>query len=289
MEKTIEITTKIGCSLFCEFCPQKKLINEYKKKSDEFTMTFDTFKTCIDKIPKNIVIDFSGMCEPWLNKECTKMMKYAVDSGHQINIYTTLVGVNIDDYTAIKETNYKTLVLHIPDEEENSHFNLSESYLSILKTALNDIIAGELRVNNFSCHGKVHPLIKDLVEMSGVKVMSEMYDRAGNVDSNKVQGVEKEKKGRLICTYCGGDTLNRNVLLPNGIVLMCCMDYGMEFVLGNLLDGSYDEICRGINKSKYRKKMKSIQNGDILCRHCHVSENYYKYMLKKCVRFFGIK
>jgi len=32
----------------------------------------------------------------------------------------------------------------------------------------------------------------------------------------------------------GQDRIFRNVLLPNGDVVLCCMDYGLDHILGNL-------------------------------------------------------
>ena len=48
---SIEITTKIGCSCMCEYCPQTMLIKEYrgdkKEKKKDTMMSFDVFKKCI--------------------------------------------------------------------------------------------------------------------------------------------------------------------------------------------------------------------------------------------------
>jgi hypothetical protein len=39
---------------------------------------------------------------------------------------------------------------------------------------------------------------------------------------------------REIHEFCD-NRLESNILLPNGDLLICCMDYGMEYVFGNLL------------------------------------------------------
>ncbi len=36
------------------------------------------FQKCLDKMPADVKIIFVGMCDPWLNLECTKMVKYAL-------------------------------------------------------------------------------------------------------------------------------------------------------------------------------------------------------------------
>ena len=78
----LEITTRIGCNVNCIYCPQKRLVSRYVETAQGgpiIEMTLDTFKVCIDKLPQDTRIDFSGMAEPWLNrseerrvgKECT--------------------------------------------------------------------------------------------------------------------------------------------------------------------------------------------------------------------------
>jgi adenine C2-methylase RlmN of 23S rRNA A2503 and tRNA A37 len=71
----LEITTRIGCRVNCKFCPQKKLLDHYKENSHNIiqknVLSFKNFKKCIDKVPSSVRIDFSGMAEPWLNKDCT--------------------------------------------------------------------------------------------------------------------------------------------------------------------------------------------------------------------------
>lgn len=273
----IEITTKIGCSLNCRYCPQDLLINSYystnnKENNIELLdiMNFKIFKECIDKIPPNIDIHFSGMCEPWQNPECTKMILYAYNKGHSIHVFTTLQGMSRDDYLKIRELDLKSFVLHIPDSEYNSKFKIDDSYLNLLREVIKDTIDGRFKISYYSCHGNVHESIKELIEFSKIPINNQMFDRAGNLHEEGIIS-SKEKKGQIICKWCGGNALNKNVLLPNGVVLLCCMDYGMEFPLGNLLNQKFDEISEGKTKKHYRMLLKSESLGKILCRHCHRS------------------
>ena len=52
----------IGCPLMCTYCPQDNLRDAYG--DDVKYMTFDTFRTAIDRLPWDVRIDFSGMAEP---------------------------------------------------------------------------------------------------------------------------------------------------------------------------------------------------------------------------------
>jgi hypothetical protein len=58
-----------------------------------------------------------------------------------------------------------------------------------------------------------------------------------------------------------------NVLLPNGDVVLCCNDYGMQHVLGNLLTDTYESLFRGKEFRKVVAGMKDDKS-EILCRYC---------------------
>lgn len=274
MRKMLEITTEIGCKLNCRYCPQKTLVRAYaagEKRATErpMMMTFELFKTCIDKVPQEIDIHFSGMCEPWQNPDCTRMMCYAHEKGHRIHVFTTLVGMRRIDYLQMKKNAPETLVLHIPDAEGNSHFTFDIGWLQVFSEVMRDQAVGALNVHSFSCHGTVHPMLRVAVEASGLPVNSLMYDRAGNVESPCDIYVDQQLQGPLICRWCGGTALDKNVLLPDGTVLLCCMDYGMRYPLGNLFRQSYEDIDEGMQKKDYRERLSDETRGKMLCRSCY--------------------
>jgi hypothetical protein len=42
---------------------------------------------------------------------------------------------------------------------------------------------------------------------------------------------------------CGCDErLYHNIMLPNGDVSLCCMDYGLEEICGNLFESDYNDV-----------------------------------------------
>ena len=110
----LEITTKIGCRVNCEYCPQAKLIREYHKRSEITLMSLDIFRTCIEKLPSTIDLHFSGMCEPWLNLECADMILHANERGHRILVSTTLAGLTVADIERIDSIDFKKFNVHLP-------------------------------------------------------------------------------------------------------------------------------------------------------------------------------
>lgn len=269
-EKMMEITTYLGCPLECKYCPQKLLKKSYKGGNIRTRMmSYETFVACVDKIPVDVDIHFSGMCEPWTNHACSSMVKYAAEKGHKIYIFTTMVGMKKSDYQMLKEVNVESIILHIPDEDNNSKFPQDVKYYKLLREALMDIKDGIFKVDAFSCHGPVKAEIRQMVRETGIKIMRSINDRAGNLESEGSNiSHQFYESGSIICRFCNGDRLDKNVLMPDGSVYLCCMDYGLEYPLGNLLDGNFIDVSEGKMKQTYRERLKNADKGMILCRKC---------------------
>jgi len=96
----IEITTCFPCPNRCPYCPQDDWIKAYK---DVNILTLSNFKKILKNVPKNVVIDFAGFAEPFVNPECADMMIYARNEGHQVNINSTLVGASEENLERVKD------------------------------------------------------------------------------------------------------------------------------------------------------------------------------------------
>ncbi len=258
---TLEITTRVGCKNNCRYCPQGALVEAYKKRSSIYEMSLDTFKRCLDKVPKEVRIDFSGMAEPWLNPVCTEMVVHAHDAGFSLAVYTTLVGMNLVDIDALTKIPFRVFEVHLPDQDSYTNIKVTGEYLEKLKKISNSNISGL----GYMTIGKVHPAVKEVVSE---KVKEHpIIDRAGNV--KEIEGVQSNErlKGIIRCISCG-KLLNHNVMLPNGDIILCCMDYGLKHVLGNLLEVDYEKL---FHTSGYRLLQRKLNDDslDILCRYCH--------------------
>ena len=58
----MEISTVMGCSVNCEFCPQDVLLKKYyeRDKNRQRVMTIDNFKKILEHTPDDCIIDFSA-------------------------------------------------------------------------------------------------------------------------------------------------------------------------------------------------------------------------------------
>ena len=246
---TMEITTIVpekGCVVDCAFCPQRTL---EKKYTGERILTLDNFKHLIERIPKQVRITFSGFIEPWMNKNCTDMLLHAHAQGHPVSVFTTGVGMSVEDCERIVDIPYAGnpnggFVLHLPDAEELAKHPMTPGY----KKTLQWFQENQYRIRNFSTMsmGEIHP---DAQGFNNVNYY-QMFDRAGNLSREAILKPELDKiKDRWIRIHhkdertCGCvEHLYHNVLLPNGDVSLCCMDYDLDHIIGNLYQQTYEEI-----------------------------------------------
>ena len=244
----LEITTHIGCPIDCLDCPQSLLKSVYKGKK---TMDFEDFKKAIDKVPQGTRIDFSGMCEPFVNRRAADMILYAYEKGFPIALYSTLQGATMEDWGKLKDVSYEICTIHLPDADGRSHFNITHEYLKVLQ---------KWNAHFYSIHGRLDERVKPFLHH--YNFITYMHDRAGNVECREHITIDPER--RLWCVTSGRE-MNHNVLLPNGEVIMCCMDYGMTGRFGNLFTQTYEEV---LNSDEAKRMRATLDQGESICRHC---------------------
>lgn len=262
---SLEITTTIPCTNFCTYCPQSLLIKKYGKKDQN--MTFDTFKTCIDKVPKNVHITFAGYAESFMNPLCIDFIEYANSIGRTINIYTTLVDLTIEQTRRLAKCNINALVLHLPDNTNQMKANVDDNYCDVLK-----LVTAILPVTSSHVYGKLHNKLVGLIRPSEFELTNQhLHTRANNVDSNKIALKPHDWiPGKIKCGVIvreNGSIIDINVLLPNGDVTLCCMNYDLSHIIGNLLRMEYNDL---FTSDEYKRVERGLNDDsiDILCRTC---------------------
>ena len=249
---TLEITTSIppkGCVVDCAFCPQRLLMQKYDSVK---TLTYESFVKIIDKLPKEIRITFSGFTEPFLNQRTADMILYAHSKGHRISVFTTGVGLTIEDIKKIKHIDFANgpnsgFCLHLPDEERIAKHPITPKYIETIEY----IKSVENEIKGFyvmSMGSEIHNSVRHIYPTA---YLPTFWSRAGNLLGEAIIKPELEKiKDRFNHMEHGDknmtcnciETLYHNVLLPDGRVSLCCMDYGLEQILGNLFEQEYDDI-----------------------------------------------
>ena len=258
---SVEVTLKMGCSIDCRYCPQKLLLGRYfqNDKQRKKVMDMETFQTVLTRVKQGGTIVFSGMSEPFSNEDCLEMLVYASDKGYRIMLLTTLVGCNRYAIDKMAGIDFDGITLHLPDQEENSHITVSDEYISLVKYAHE-----KLKITSYSCHGTLHPKMKNAVDET-IYISSVIMNRAGNLS----EGIKKAPKGEIVCMVGNNGRYGNWTpeILPDGTVLLCCMDYGMRHILGNVNTMDAGEMMEGEEYQKIKCGMKD-DSEDILCRYC---------------------
>ena len=237
----------VGCPLMCTFCPQDNLRTEYGDKTKY--MKLDDLHTVLKKLPNNTRIDFSGMSEPWANPACTDMLRLTLDMGFPIAIYSTLYGMTdpevVRDLLESHKKQVQVLTLHLPDANGNMKgWKLSDEWIHALKTLSYTKLNVQIDAMTMDKNGVVHPSLQDLVPRLNGWVG---HTRADSLDTDQVKGqvVMQTPRHDFALTCKSTPFFDRNVLLPNGDVVLCCMDYDLKHIIGNLLEQTYEEMMQG--------------------------------------------
>lgn len=264
----LEITAKIGCKIQCKYCPQNVLYSSYFEGNPYRCkeMSMDDYKKCLCHMPKETVITFAGFVEPFLHPYGVEMIKYAYEEGHPVELYTTFVGLTKNQFDMIKHIPFREVVLHTPDKKQYATIPVTEEYSKILDEALDLKKAnGNPFIDSANCQSE--PSEEFLrIARGRIGVESALIDRAGTLGDNDLKH-SNYKYGSLVCNRSCKQ--NHWVLLPDGTVVLCCMDFGLKHQLGNLIDSDYQEIINGNAYRTLRLQMSNPFKGvDILCRKC---------------------
>lgn len=287
---TLEITTMIGCPLKCTFCPQSGLKDAYTQKNetnikDMKYLTFENFRRILDKVPKHVRIDFSGMAEPWANPECTDMLRYTLEGGFKVAIFTTLHDMTEKDCDIVlsllrkHEDKVEMLYLHLPDANGNmrgwKYFKEWENvFVKFLSFGKENIIK-RFRMMTMDGSGRVHSALRHL----DINLKSwNGHSRAGSLEPDAVQGQScyTQSPRHETQVFCSATPFyDHNVLLPNGDVVLCCMDYNLKHIIGNLLEQDYYEMFLGNTLNNLRvDNMKPGYSSCSICKSCDAANAY---------------
>jgi hypothetical protein len=283
LKSSLAITTQVGCRNNCSYCPQKTFMQAYKQTKGDTTMSFQTFAACIRSVPRDICLSFSGFCEPWQNPDCTRMLMHAHRQGFKIRVNTTLIGMHPEDIHQLKEVPFIKFVVHLPDDQELTHIRVDEGYLQTLKVILEVPPLNLMwKFHPSASRAGVHPRVKALLQEQGAPIRHfGLNSRAGKVESGSTYQVPNHGHILRAC-----QDFHHNILLPNGDVALCHMDWSLKHILGNLLSMDYSGLHTG---EVFREIQASLEipEADILCRHCEKDNvrrtlpEHLLYQLKK--------
>lgn len=270
--KVLEVSTIMGCTVNCRFCPQDVMLKSYygKDRKRQRVMTVENFRVILRHTPSDCIIDFSGMTEPFNNPDCLEMIQIACDAGRKVYLFTTLAGVDEETVDKLLELPVYYVTLHVADKCGYAYIPTTETYYrNVEKVVAAKKKDGSPFIDFINAQTDPDERVAEIIR-GKYEVMRSVQNRAGNV---KTEGVQKRESliapgEKIKCCFCGDD-LSNSVVLPDGTLLICNMDYGMKHVLGNLYEEDYDTIRSKGELQRVLRAMKGEEEmEELLCRSC---------------------
>ncbi|GMO78799.1 hypothetical protein BwDG23_48430 [Bradyrhizobium ottawaense] len=194
------------------------------------------------------------------------MIQAAIEKGHRVAVFTTADRMTLADVGALRELRFKRFLVHLPDECQEMKLAVPADLIEVL-VALKEGVTGV----EFLTLGV--PAKKILNAIGAQQSTRRIHSRAGNIAlEGRTVGAafsaemiaERNLGSSLICRQ---DRMFSNVLLPDGTLQFCSMDYGLAHSLGSLADQTYDEIISGPAFRRIFEEM-ARKDSEILCRRC---------------------
>jgi hypothetical protein len=200
-----------------------------------------------------------------------------LELGFTVAIYSTLYDMGADGPTVLDlirrhASQVEVLCLHLPDRNGNMrgwrHNPEYEANLRAFLALRNEGIVSRFEVMTMDTSGQVH---QDLDHI-GIELGTwQGHTRAGNVGQAAVGNQEiaatPEHHGAVSCSFT--PFYDQNVCLPNGDVVLCCMDYSLQHKIGNLLEQDYYDMFAGPGLARLSaENMMPRFSHDSLCKTC---------------------
>lgn len=284
LERWVEITTNIGCQNRCLYCPQDSLIKSYMSGAGRpHMMSLETFKAILYHIPKHLDICFTGMSEPLSNPQCMDMLRYSCQAGFRTHLYTTFRDSSLDMISQLGELPIVTYVIHLPDADGLMNIRVDEEYLRVLSAFQRLDLPDVTYMTIGNLHEDIKRIMQYPVNASPVNLRAghlgtdvEERLKAANVPYYSKTSDPFPNDRAVICDrrtlYPWGDTAPTHpecgIVLPDGSLVLCCMDWGMQHCLGNLCQDNYENIMHGSVMRRIEDSMLCKNQDPILCRQC---------------------
>jgi len=278
------------CNFKCIYCAHSLGITEMKKRYDfsRETMNIETFKKAVEQLsqfPEKIkLLSLTGQGEPLINKDISKMVKIAKDSGafERIEIISNgaLLNKNISDdlieagldtlrisIQGLSDEKYKDICgadIKFPQFIENIRYFYANKKNTNLFVKIMDI---SLENNE----EEFYKLFSDCSDRMFVEKMLPAYDGVKITDK---MNVEYDRYGRIIekRQVCPLPFFMLGVL-PNGDVEPCDTIY-KPIILGNVHNGSIKDMWNGkILREFWKMQLKGKKSNNPKCSLCNAADD----------------
>ena len=256
----LEVTLTGACNVLCSYCPQELYIKKFKEidQREKYTtkrgMTLGDWKKILENVNYTVNdIHFTGYTEPLQCEEWYEIVAYTLEKGYKVSINTTLIGATSSDVKKIIDMNIPVR-LHLTDSNKKVDSSIYDQILDYKN--LQSIVY-------FSEKGKN-------IMQSNTKMSKQLIRSRGGL-------IENSKDPSYIGpVHCVSTRFLSNVVLPNGDVSVCCSDFGLKNILGNLKEDSLKKIHSSRKLKEFVIDMETSGSNSI-CKKCHYAYPQNKF------------
>ncbi len=280
-EQKLEITSTIGCTMMCSYCPQKLITTVSTNEKNQKKLDFKDFKYFVENIPRNTQINWTGYTEPLLHEDFDKFVLHLNEKKYKQAISTTLHGRTKSQEFMSVFNNFEWVNFHLPDNKFLMKLKVTDDYLNKLEKAI--VYQSKNIKNKVTCQVigedfefRVKNLLEELTKQKiiskrNIKITKTVNSRSDSLDLDKLndlklRSIKNDKKSNYY--YCSQKRLNQAVMLPDGSTNICCMDYSLQGIVGTLKKNNLNEIYD--YKSSFVESF--IKGNYPPCKNCE----YYK-------------
>ncbi len=287
------------CNLKCPLCPAGN--GTMRRKTGK--MTFEEFKKIIDQLEDELRrMIFWGFGEPYINKDATKMIKYAVE--RKINVLSSTNGTFLNNQKLVKEivdSGLQTLFVAIDGltQETLNKYRLGADLQNIINGVQ---LIREMRIKRKkSTPALILQFVVTRKNEHELK-MVEAFSKKSGFDTWSIKTAnimattdtpyfdilaekfipEHEQNSRFLRTNNGklrikGEILNKCHILFgqtminwDGDAIPCCWDAHSDHVLGNVFKDGFTKVWFGENYKKFRQTVFKDRQCIQICCDCPI-------------------
>ncbi|MDP8200652.1 MAG: radical SAM/SPASM domain-containing protein [Candidatus Tenebribacter burtonii] len=274
------------CNLKCPLCPTGNGTLKRKKGY----MSFEVFQKIINDIEKTaFMVVLWNQGEPYLNKDFSKMVKYASDRG-----LFTLVSTNGNiDYNAeeVVKSGLDSMIVSLDGTEQETYnkYRINGKLDKVLD-GVQQIVEARKKLN------RKNPLLRwqflvmkhNEHEIAEIKQLSKELE-VDNLEFKSVQIYSKEDIKKYLPTNpkyrrykVNGDNFELKFGIKNrcrriwtnavinwdGEVAICCFDKDGDFKVGNVIESKLSELWKNKKIIKVRNQILTDRKQIPICRNC---------------------
>ncbi len=277
--RRVEFTTRLGCSVGCTFCPQKKLMEA--TRGEERILKHETVAEILENLKGSHVreVHFSGFSEPFLNPDCGDFIMMAHEAGFEVVVFSVLKGLTREVLEKIKDVPIKRFHVSVQPPGLGTRPGLDDDYFW---DQVDMLLSVKHRFTlRFGCVDsdyteKEREELERKSRSRGIRIIDgEKLNRAGNLPEGRSKQQSVDTK--VICTRNIGF-----VILPGGDCVWCSMDYGTLHRVGNLRNISYNQMLCSPPVQNMLKRMEESGNREkLLCLQCESARAVNSYIIEE--------